>query len=295
MRVLIVGNQGQVARELAIKLAVAGYDFVALGRPALDLASPASVVRAIEDYGPDAIINAAAYTAVDRAEDEPEIANAVNGHGIGVLGRAAGDIPLIHYSTDYVFDGTKTIPYLETDPTHPIGAYGASKLLGEQKLFAAHPRSVVLRTSWVCSAHGNNFVKTMLRLGGERSDVSVVDDQYGGPTFADHLADAAIALLPRLLAAKQDDAQFGIFHFSGAPDCTWYGFAKAIFEGAAARGVSAPHLHPITTDQYPTRAKRPANSRLDCGKIERIHGLKRPDWHAGLSRCLDQLIGAETP
>jgi dTDP-4-dehydrorhamnose reductase len=290
MRVLVVGSQGQVAQELARQLPAAGHEFLALGRPDLDLAQPESIVRAVSNYAPDAIINAAAYTAVDRAEDEPAIADAINGHGVGVLGRAASGVPVIHYSTDYVFDGTKPAPYAETDPTSPIGAYGASKLLGEQKLLAANPRSVVLRTSWVCSPHGNNFVKTMLRLGRERDDVSVVADQQGAPTFADDLAQAAISLLPKLIASKSGDPAFGVFHFSGAPDTNWHDFAFLIFARAALHGQRPPNLHAITSDKYPTKAKRPTNSRLDCSKILKIHGLARPDWRDGLTRTLDQLM-----
>jgi len=292
MRILVVGKQGQVATELAAQLPRAGHEFITLARPEFDLERPQSVGRVVADYKPDAIINAAAYTAVDRAEDEPVVANAINGIALGVLGQAAAGIPVIHYSTDYVFDGTKDSPYSETDPTNPIGAYGASKLLGEQKLLEANPRSVVLRTSWVCSPHGNNFVKTMLRLGRDRPEVSVVRDQQGAPTFADDLARAAITLLPRLVAAPEADPGFGIFHYSGEPDTNWHDFAFMIFAGAAQRGQRPPALRAINSDQYPTKAKRPANSRLDCSKIERIHGLARPDWEAALARTLEQLLPA---
>jgi len=290
MRILVVGKQGQVATELALQLPHAGHEFIALSRPGFDLQHPESLGRVVADYAPDAIINAAAYTAVDRAEDEPEVANAINGFALGVLGQAAAGIPVIHYSTDYVFDGTKASPYSETDPTNPIGAYGASKLLGEQKLLAANPRSVVLRTSWVCSPHGNNFVKTMLRLGRERPEISVVRDQQGAPTFADDLAKAAITLLPKLVAAPAADPAFGIFHYTGDPDTNWHDFAFMIFAAAAQRGQRPPGLRAITSDQFPTKARRPANSRLDCSKIQTIHGLSRPDWEAALARTLDQLL-----
>jgi len=290
MRILVVGKKGQVATELALQLPRAGHEFLAVARPEFDMERPESIGRIVKDYAPDAIINAAAYTAVDRAEDEPDIANAINGIALGVLGKAAAGVPVIHYSTDYVFDGTKDSPYSETDPTSPIGAYGASKLMGEGLLLAANPRSVVLRTSWVCSPHGNNFVKTMLRLGRERPEVSVVADQQGAPTFADDLARAAITLLPRLAASEARDPAFGIFHYSGDPDTNWHDFAFMIFAAAAGRGQRPPNLRAITSDQYPTKAKRPANSRLDCGKILAVHGLERPDWHAALNRTLDHLM-----
>lgn len=290
MRILVVGKKGQVATELAQALPLAGHEFLALARPEFDMERPESIGRVIRDYRPDAIINAAAYTAVDRAEDEPEVANAINGIALGVLGTAAGGVPVIHYSTDYVFDGTKSEPYDESDTTNPIGAYGASKLLGEEKLRAANPRSVVLRTSWVCSPHGSNFVKTMLRLGRERAEVSVVRDQLGAPTFADDLAQTAIAMLPRLVESAAGDAAFGIFHYSGEPDSNWYDFAFMIFAGAAERGQRPPKLRAIGTKDYPTKARRPANSRLDCSKINYIHGIPRPDWEAALSRTLDRLM-----
>lgn len=294
MRVLVVGRQGQLATELRARLPAAGHEAVALQPPALDLTRPASIAAALAEVRPEAVINAAAYTAVDRAEDEAETAFAVNAAGPGLLGEAAaqaGGIPVLHLSTDYVFDGTKGAPYTEDDPPSPLGVYGPTKLEGERRLHAANPRSLTLRTAWVCSPHGANFVKTMLRLGAEREEVRVVADQHGGPTFADDLADAVIALLPRLAAAPAGDPAFGVFHFTGQPHTTWHGFAAAIFAGAAARGRRVPRLVPITTAEYPTRARRPADGRLDCGRARAVLGLAAPDWRAGLERCLDALIG----
>ncbi|MFC7688623.1 dTDP-4-dehydrorhamnose reductase [Paeniroseomonas aquatica] len=292
MRVLVIGRTGQISTELRARLPAAGHEELALEAPELDLTSAASIAAAMAGFRPEAIINAAAYTAVDRAEDDRALAFAVNGTGPGLLGEAAAraGIPVVHYSTDYVFDGSKPTPYTEADAPNPVGAYGASKLEGEQRLHAAQPRSVTFRTAWVCSAHGNNFVKTMLRFGKERPELRVVADQQGAPTFADDLADAAIAILPKLVAAKAGEDCFGVFHLTGQPFTTWHGFAEAIFEGAAARGQPAPKVTAITTAEYPTRASRPANSRLDCSRAAAVLGVPAADWRAGLDRCLDALL-----
>ncbi|MCK8787202.1 dTDP-4-dehydrorhamnose reductase [Roseomonas sp. NAR14] len=296
MRVLIAGREGQVARALVAKLGAAGHATVALEPPALDITSADSIAAAMREATPDLVVNAAAYTAVDRAEDDEATALAVNATGAGLLAgaAAAAGLPFVHYSTDYVFDGTKGAPYTEEDAPSPTGAYGRTKLAGERAVLAANPRSVILRTAWVCSPDGGNFVKTMLRLGRERPQVSVVADQHGAPTFADDLAAAVVAMAPRLVAAPAGDAAFGVFHLTGAPHTTWHGFAEAIFAGAAARGQKAPELRAIATHEYPTRAVRPADSRLDCGKIERIHGIRAADWRAGLEACLDALAGPRT-
>jgi dTDP-4-dehydrorhamnose reductase len=292
MRVLVVGRTGQISTELRARLPAAGHAVLALEAPELDLTSGESIAAAIAGFAPEAIINAAAYTAVDRAEDDAALAFAVNGTGPGLLGEAAAraGIPVVHYSTDYVFAGTKPTPYTEDDAPNPVGVYGASKLDGERRLHAANPRSVTLRTAWVCSANGNNFVKTMLRFGRERPDLRVVADQHGAPSFADDLADAAIALLPRIVAAPAGDPCFGVFHLTGQPFTTWHGFAQAIFAGAAARGQPAPKLTAITTADYPTRASRPANSRLDCSRAAAVLGIAAADWRQGLDRCLDALL-----
>lgn len=287
MKVLVIGRTGQIATELLERLPRAGHDAVGLEPPELDITDPASVAAAMAAHAPDAVINAAAYTAVDKAEDDEATAFAVNATGPRLLGEAtaARRIPIIHYSTDYVFAGTKDAPYAEDDATGPTGAYGRSKLAGEVALHAAHPRAVTLRTAWVCSPHGHNFLKTMLRLAETREEVAVVADQHGAPTFADDLADAAIALLPRM-----SHGPFGVFHLSGAPHTTWHGFAAAIFEAAGRRGLKVPRLKPIATADYPTRATRPPNSRLDCARIAAAHGIGAADWRAGLERALDRLL-----
>jgi dTDP-4-dehydrorhamnose reductase len=295
-RVLVAGREGQLARALATTFAGAGWTVAALGRPALDLAGPVGAVAgAVRAEAPDLVVNAAAYTAVDRAEAEPAAAMAVNRDGAAALAGAAAAVgaPVLHVSTDYVFDGAKGEPYTEDDAPAPTGAYGRSKLEGEAAVLAANPRSAVLRTSWVCSATGHNFLRTMLRLAAEgREEVSVVDDQRGAPTFAADLAAAMLAVAPRLVASPAGDAAFGVFHLSGAPDTTWHGFAAAIFAGAAARGHRAPALRAIPTAAYPTPARRPADSRLDCSRIAAVHGVHRPDWRPALGRCLDELLGA---
>jgi len=288
MRVLIVGRGGQVATELRALLP----DAVALEPPDLDIANAASVGSAITAYRPDIVVNAAAYTAVDRAEAEPALAHAINADGPAFLGAAtaAAGIPVVHLSTDYVFDGTKGAPYTEADPTNPLGVYGASKLAGEQRLQAANARAITLRTAWVCSAHGANFLKTMLRLAAERPVLRVVADQHGAPTFAADLARAIVSLLPRLVAAPAGDPCFGVFHFTGTPHTTWHGFATVIMAEVAARGHAAPSVEEITTADHPTPARRPADGRLDCGRAERMLGLEAPDWRPALADCLDRLL-----
>jgi dTDP-4-dehydrorhamnose reductase len=293
MRVLVAGRTGQLALELLDRLPRDGHEVVAREAPELDLTDTASIAAAVEAAAPDAIVNAAAYTAVDRAESERDLAFAVNATGAGALAAAAAarGLPFVHVSTDYVFSGDGGAPYTEEAPTGPTSVYGETKLAGEKTVRAANPRAVILRTAWVCSPHGNNFVKTMLRLGRERDAVSVVADQHGAPTFAADLADAIARLLPRLATAPAGDEAFGVFHLTGTPWTTWHGFAQAIFAGGAARGQKAPKLAAITTADYPTPARRPADGRLDCGRIARIHGIQAADWRSSLSRCLDTLVG----
>jgi dTDP-4-dehydrorhamnose reductase len=293
MRVLVAGRDGQLARALLARLRPEGHRVTALEPPDLDLTDRASIAAAMAAVAPEIVVNAAAYTAVDRAEDQPELARAVNATGAGWLAEAAAarGVPCVHVSTDYVFDGLKGAPYVETDATRPLGVYGATKAAGEVAVLAANPRSVVIRTAWVCSADGTNFVKTMLRLAREREEIRVVADQHGAPTFAADLADAVARMAPRLVAALAGDAAFGLFHLSGAPHTTWHGFTAEILDQAALRGHPRPRLIPIGTADYPTRARRPADGRLDCAKIGRVHGIAPADWRASLGLCLDSLVG----
>jgi dTDP-4-dehydrorhamnose reductase len=289
--ILVAGKTGQLARCLAQGARRRGTALMALGRPELDLSRPDAVARTVEAHAPRAIVNAAAYTAVDKAEAEPALAMAVNRDGAGALAAAAAGlgVPFIHVSTDYVFDGRKDAAYVEEDAPCPLGAYGRSKLAGEAAVRAACPAGVILRTAWVYSPFGQNFVTTMLRLALTREKVQVVDDQHGAPTAAFDLADAILDLVEQFAAAPHDRDAGGIYHLAGDGETTWHGFAAAIFAGWAWRGRRVPALEPISTAQYPTAARRPANSRLDCGKIARAFGLRLPPWRSSLERCLDEL------
>jgi len=291
MRLLIAGAQGQLARAM-IELAPSADDVTAfaVGRPALDLTAPASVLSTLADFKPDVIVNAAAYTAVDRAEQEPDAAMALNADGPRRLAEAAErkGAALIHISTDHVFDGTKPAPYVEDDPTAPIGAYGRSKLAGEEAVRSITARHIILRTSWVYSPSGTNFAKTMLRLAGERDEIRVVDDQIGSPTYAPHLAEAILAMA-RAVTAGAAPSVWGTYHAAGMGAVTWCGLAKEIMRQSAARGGQSATIVPITTAEYPTLARRPANSRLDCGKLRRTFGIGLPSWQAGVAECIARL------
>jgi len=292
MRMLVTGREGQVARSLAERASSSNIDLVTLGRPELDLAGDAyDIVTALKAARPEIIVSAAAYTAVDRAESEPERAFAVNERGPKAIASAAAElrVPLIHLSTDYVFDGTKASPYDEEDATGPTGVYGASKLAGEQAVLAGHADSVVLRTAWVYSPFGANFVKTMLRLAGERGEVGVVGDQQGNPTSALDIADGIIAVAWNLLA-DDDTALRGIFHCAGMGEASWAEFAEGIFAASSGRGGPTARVRHIRTADYPTSARRPANSRMDCSKLARVHGVKLPDWHDSVGNVVGRLL-----
>ena len=284
----MTGKQGQVALSLAER---AGPDakVILLGRPELDLAEPASISAAIAAARADVVVNAAAYTAVDKAETERDMAFAVNGAGAGAVAAAAQalGVPIIHLSTDYVFDGSKAAPYIEADPTAPLGVYGASKLAGEQAVLAAHPGAVICRTAWVYSPFGANFVKTMLRLADTRDELGVVVDQIGNPTSALDIADCVLALAGKL-AGQQ--AAPGIFHMTGSGEASWADLAEAIFAASAAHGGPSARVRRITTADYPTPAPRPANSRLDCRKLAATYGLSLPDWRPSLAAVTARLI-----
>lgn len=279
--ILVFGRTGQVARELARLVPDAVY----LGRDQADLSDPEACAAAIRAHNPRAVINAAAYTAVDRAEDQEALAAYINGAAPAAMARecAALDVPLVHISTDYVFDGAGTAPFAPDHPTAPLGAYGRTKQMGEQGVQAAGGTHAVLRTSWVFSCHGSNFVRTMLRLGAERDVLRVVADQIGGPTPARAIAHACISIATQLRDAPEKS---GIYHFSGAPDTSWAGFAREIMERA---GLDC-RIEDIATSDYPTPAKRPLNSRLECSSLS-IFGLERPDWRQGLADVLTELKG----
>jgi dTDP-4-dehydrorhamnose reductase len=292
MRLLVTGREGQVARALIERGANAGHDVIPLGRPELDLAGEKSaLVSAILAVRPDAIVSAAAYTAVDKAESEPDLAFAVNANGPAALASAAAalDVPLLHLSTDYVFDGLKDAPYVEGDLTAPTGVYGASKLAGEDAVRAGCPNHVILRTAWVYSPFGSNFVKAMLRLGGSRDELSVVSDQVGNPTNALDIAAGVLAVATNLVG-NSDPARRGTFHMVGGGSASWAAFAEGNFAASRAAGGPTARVKPITTADYPTPAKRPANSRLDCAKLYQIHNVRLPHWSQSLREVVTQLV-----
>lgn len=292
MRLVVTGREGQVARSLVERGSARDVEIVCLGRPEIDLAGHADpIVDAVRDAAPDVIVSAAAYTQVDKAESEPDLAFAVNAEGPRAIARAASElgVPLIHLSTDYVFDGTKAAPYVEEDATGPTGAYGASKLAGEEAVLAGHYNSTVLRTAWVYSPFGSNFVKTMLRLAGDRDEVSVVADQRGSPTSALDIADGVLSVAANLRRWQNPELR-GIFHMAGAGEATWADFAEAIFAISMDLGGPAARVKRIPTSEYPTPAKRPANSRLDTGKLERVHGVRLPEWRQSLKEVVGRLL-----
>ena len=282
MKLLVFGQTGQVAREL-IRRAPAGFILESLGRDRADLSDPSTCADAIMLSDADAVINAAAWTAVDKAETEEAAATVVNGAAPAAMARAAArhGIPFLHISTDYVFDGAGDTPFATDHPTAPLGAYGRSKLAGEHGVRSAGGTHLILRTSWVVSAHGANFVKTMRRLGADRANLNVVADQIGGPTPAADIADALFTAARAMI----NGASGGTHHFSGAPDCSWADFARAIMAGA---GLNC-EITDIPSSAYPTPAKRPMNSRLDCSALKADFGIARPDWRVGLAQILKEL------
>ena len=292
MRIVVTGREGQVVRSLGDRTADTDIEIVPLGRPELDLAGASGeIVATITNAKPDMVVSAAAYTQVDRAETDRELAFLVNEEGARAVARAAREAgaPLIHLSTDYVFDGAKPTPYVEDDPTEPTGVYGASKRAGERAVLAEHDDSVVLRTSWIYSPFGTNFVKTMLRLAGDRDEIAVVADQRGNPSSALDIAEGIVAIA-RNLASSSDSEHRGVFHMAGAGEATWAEFAEGIFAASKARGGPTANVRHITIAEYPTAARRPANSRLDCGKLARIHGVHLPDWRYSVERVVGKLL-----
>jgi len=297
-KLLVVGASGQLARSLmAAASAHPNFDVAFLGRPSLDLLDAASVARALDAVRPDWVVNAAAYTAVDRAESEPDLAFAVNRDGAGGVAAAAAwhGVPVIHISTDYVFDGGKSGAYIETDAPNPLGVYGRSKLEGEERVAAANARHLILRTSWIYSEFGGNFVKTMLRLAAEQPELRVVADQYGNPTYAGDLAAAIFKIIERFLRDGPDAAEWGIYHAAGQGQTSWHGFAEQIIKASTGPGRASIPVRAIMTAQFPTPVRRPANSAMDCGKLEAAFGLRLPAWPESLDRCLDKLRDADAP
>ncbi len=288
--ILVTGGTGQLATALA---AQGGERIHRVGRPAFDFDQPDTIEAMFGAARPGLVVNAAAYTAVDAAESDADAAFRANRDGPQTLARlcAGAGIPLIHVSTDYVYDGEKPSPYVETDAVGPRGVYGASKLAGETAVLASGARAIILRTAWVYAATGRNFVRTMLNLGQTRDELRVVADQHGCPTAAADLASAILAIAHRIEADGWDDARSGVFHAAGTGETTWHGLAMAVFQEASRHGGKTPGtVAAITTAEYPTPARRPANSRLDCSRLAATFGIRLPDWHESLRRTVDEIF-----
>lgn len=292
MRVFVAGATGQVA--LSLKEAVDGSDIelITAGRPDFDLTDAAGVRTVIEAFKPTAIVNAAAYTAVDAAEEDEAAATEVNATGAATLASIAADleVPFIHVSTDYVFSGKKNGAYTENDSVAPTGAYGRSKLAGELNVMLANPNSIILRTAWVYSPFGNNFLKTMLTLAKTRDELGVVADQTGNPTYAPDIADAILHIIEGIDEEGWDDGYAGVYHLVGTGDTNWHNFATEIFKESGKYGQPTPKVNAITTAEFPTLAKRPANSCLDCSKVQQIFSIKMPAWQDSTSKCVKRLF-----
>ncbi len=292
MRLLVAGSHGQVAKAfLEVAPSAPDIDACAIGRPGLDICNSRTIERSLADIKPDVIINAAAYTAVDQAEDEAEQAHALNCTGAKLLSEAAQrrGIPIVHISTDYVFDGDKAGAYLETDATGPKSVYGRTKLEGEHAVASANPHHIILRTAWVYSPFGKNFVKTILNNAAKGNPLRVVADQRGSPTYAPHLVEAILAVC-REITKKGAGPEWGVYHAAGSGEATWHEFAAAILDKSKKRNGPQTSLAAIGTDGYPTRAARPKNSLLDCSKLKRTFGLELPHWQTGVALCVKRLL-----
>jgi dTDP-4-dehydrorhamnose reductase len=291
-RILVTGGSGQLASALV----TAGGDRVLrVGRPEFDFDRPETIATSFRDADPWLAVNGAAYTAVDAAENDEAAAQRANRDGPAALARlcAAAGIPLIHISTDYVYDGNKSSPYVESDPVAPRSVYGETKLAGEAAVLASGTRAIILRTAWVYAATGRNFVRTMLALGQTRDSLRVVADQHGCPTAAADLASAILTIADRLEANGWRDSYAGVFHAAGSGETTWHGLATAVFEEASRHGAKTPStVSPIMTAEYPTPARRPPNSRLDCGRLRDVFGIQLPHWRASLTRTVDEIFAA---
>jgi len=295
--ILITGASGQLGNALVNQCTAEKLAFTAVSRPAFDLEKPETIEACFTQAKPSIVINAAAYTAVDAAESNPEAARAGNHTGPLRLAElcARSKIPFIHVSTDYVFDGTKGAPYVETDRTNPTGVYGATKRDGEEAILATQAQAIILRTAWVYAAHGKNFARTMLNAARRTSTLRVVADQRGTPTAAPDLAGAILAIVAALQQKGWDADYKGIYHATGSGETTWHGFAEAIFDAAVPLGLNRPVVTPITTADWPTPAKRPADSRLDCEKLARVFGLRLPDWRTSLPGIAAALWSRDAP
>ena len=290
MKIFVAGSSGQLARALKARAAAHGHVVETFGRPRLDLADPAGASRLVESFEADLILNAAAYTAVDRAEGEEALAMSINRDGAAQLAASARDLglPLLHVSTDYVFDGKKGVPYVETDATNPLGVYGRSKLEGERQVLACNPDALIFRTGWVYGQDGGNFVRTMVRLAGEREHLDIVADRFGNPTFAGDLADGLLAV-----AGQARGVSGGIFHLAGSAEASWFDLAGGVMARLAAAGRRVPTLGRISGDAYVAPAARPRDSRLDCALAARTFGIRLPGWPDSLGVAVDAILDFE--
>ncbi len=294
MKLLIIGSKGQLGSELVIECKRNDFSFLALDLPEFNITDPSQVKKTLADFKPSIVINASAYTNVDMAETEPEIAYTVNSDGPANLAVSCDKnrIPIIHISTDYVFDGSKGQPYAESDPVSPLGIYGKSKEKGESKLRSILKQHIILRTSWLYSAYGNNFVKTMLKLGKEKEIIKVVSDQYGCPTCAADLAEAVVDISKQI--TPNFKIAWGTYHYCGLGITTWHEFAKAIFEIASQyQNYKVSSVEAITTAQYPTKTKRPAFSALDCGLFKKHFGINIKPWQESLEKTIERILNIE--
>ena len=293
--ILVTGASGQLGHALAKRLAARGATFTAVQRPDFDFEKSETITACFATAKPSLVINAAAYTAVDKAETDQEAAKAGNHTGPLALAKLceAADIPFIHVSTDYVFDGDKGAPYLESDPTSPTGVYGATKRDGEEAILATNAKAIILRTAWVYSAHGKNFARTMINAGRKMPILRVVADQRGTPTAAGDLADAILAIADKISATGWRPEYRGIFHATGGGETTWHGFATAIFEDAAKQGYQPPEVQPIATADWPTPTRRPPDSRLDGSKLAQVFGATLPAWRQSLHDVVKDLLKPE--
>jgi dTDP-4-dehydrorhamnose reductase len=294
MKLLIIGSKGQLGSELVIECKRNDFSFLALDLPEFNITDPSQVKKTLADFKPSIVINASAYTNVDMAETEPEIAYTVNSDGPANLAVSCDKnrIPIIHISTDYVFDGSKGQPYAESDPVSPLGIYGKSKEKGENKLRSILKQHIILRTSWLYSAYGNNFVKTMLKLGKEKEIIKVVSDQYGCPTCAADLAEAVVDISKQI--TQNFKIAWGTYHYCGLGITTWHEFAKAIFEIASQYQIyKVSSVEAITTAQYPTKTKRPAFSALDCDLFKKHFGINIKPWQESLEKTIERILNIE--
>jgi dTDP-4-dehydrorhamnose reductase len=295
MRIAVTGKSGQVARSLLERASAANVEVLTLARPVVDLTRPDEIEAALAALRAQAIVSAAAYTAVDLAENEPALAEQVNAAGAEAVARAAArlHIPIVHLSTDYVFDGTLDRPYREEDPTGPVSVYGRSKLHGERLVAAANPDHAILRTAWVYSPFGKNFARTMLSLADKREEIAVVSDQRGTPSNALDIANGIFAVVRNLIAKPQDSALRGVFHMTGGGETNWAEFATAIFAASTAVGGPSARVRPVPSSEYPTPARRPTNSRLDNARLAKAHNVRLPEWQGSLPETIARIVSQD--